>query len=451
VARPRSVGFLPDPSNRRFRRDHVFDHAWNPRAPGPHRGGAGALAAGPGRAAAEPPLTLERAWQLAEQANPALRAAQANLAAAEGQLDDARALLWNNPQLAAERARRRVPQPGLGDDTQREWRAELSQALEIAGQRGHRREAAEQDLAALKELIEETRRQVRAEVEQKFVRVLGLQQRAAMEAELVALIRDNTGIARKRFEAGEDTRLDSNLAEVELGRSANQLDGVREQLIQARAELAAAAATAGADPAGGAGRADGRRRLPLHPGAVAGGGGRAAPAARARPPRTGRPQPARPGARRRLAGRHRGLFSGREGPGDARERISRHLRLAAPAAVSPQRGRHRQGDGGTRPGADRAAGRRPRHARDAVLALWQKLGSLRERARSGWSESVLQRLQENQRLSAAAYRAGEIGLTQLLLATRQVLDTRREVLEAATDFALTRIELEQAAGWRGGQ
>ena len=64
---------------------------------------------------------------------------------------------------------------------------------------------------------------------------------------------------------------------------------------------------------------------------------------------------------------------------------------------------------------------------------------------------VLQRLQENQRLSAAAYRAGEIGLTQLLFATRQVLDTRREVLEAATDFALTRIELEQAAGWRGGQ
>ena len=43
--------------------------------------------------AAEPPLTLERAWQLAEQANPTLRVAQANLAAAEGQLDDARALL----------------------------------------------------------------------------------------------------------------------------------------------------------------------------------------------------------------------------------------------------------------------------------------------------------------------------------------------------------------------
>ena len=51
--------------------------------------------------------------------------------------------------------------------------------------------------------------------------------------------------------------------------------------------------------------------------------------------------------------------------------------------------------------------------------------------------------------SITAYRAGEINLTQLLLATRQVLDTRREVLEAMTELALTRVDLEQAAGWTG--
>ena len=64
---------------------------------------------------------------------------------------------------------------------------------------------------------------------------------------------------------------------------------------------------------------------------------------------------------------------------------------------------------------------------------------------------VLQRLYENRRLSAAAYRAGEISLTQLLLATRQILDTRRAALEAMTALALARVELEQAAGWRGQQ
>ena len=400
-------------------------------------------------AAAEPPLTLELAWQLAEQANPTLKAAQANLTAAEGQLDDARGLLWNNPQIAAERARRQVPQPGLGRDTQREWRAEISQALEIAGQHGHRREAAEQELAALKELVEETRRQVRAEVEQKFVRVLGLQSRVAMEAELVALIRDNTGVARKRFEAGEDTRLDSNLAEVELGRTSNQLEAVREQLIQARAELAAALQLSAPTlpEAQGTLTADGAFPYTLD---------QLLAAAAARPRL--RALDHREQAARSRLGLERaaaypditvGLFSGREGPGDARERIS-GISISLPL---PLFRRNATGIGKATTELTQAQIERQAAVRDnqaTVLALWQKLGSVRERVKR-LEQFVLQRLQENQRLSAAAYRAGEIGLTQLLFATRQVLDTRREVLEAATDFALTRIELEQAAGWRGGQ
>ena len=44
-------------------------------------------------------LSLDDALRRAEEANPRLRAAQAEAAALEGQLDDARALLWNNPTL----------------------------------------------------------------------------------------------------------------------------------------------------------------------------------------------------------------------------------------------------------------------------------------------------------------------------------------------------------------
>lgn len=84
------------------------------------------------RAAAS--LTLDEAWRLAETANPTLRTAQARLAAAEGELTDARSLLWNNPQLALEQARRKVPQPGLAADKQREWNAGIAQTFEIAGQ-----------------------------------------------------------------------------------------------------------------------------------------------------------------------------------------------------------------------------------------------------------------------------------------------------------------------------
>ncbi|MFZ5463899.1 MAG: TolC family protein, partial [Pseudomonadota bacterium] len=335
-----------------------------------------ALAAG----AAEPPLTLERAWQLAEQANPALKAAQAGLAAAQGQLDDTRGLLWNNPQVAAERLRRQVPQPGLGDDIRREWRAELSQTLEIAGQHGHRRAAAEQELAALKESVEETRRRVRAEVEQKFVRVLGLQARAAMEAELVALIRDNAGAARKRFEAGEDTRLDSNLAEVELARTGNELDAVREQLIQARAELAAALQLPAETLPEAQGALSADVSLPYTLDELL--------AAAAERPRLRALDHGEQAARSRL-GLERaaaypdvtvGLFSAREGPDKLRERIV-GLSVSLPLPLF-----RRNADSIVRASAELTRAQIERQAamrdtRAAVIVLWHKLASLRERAR----------------------------------------------------------------------
>lgn len=393
----------------------------------------------------ELPLTLEHAWQLAEEANPSLKSAQANLAAAEGQLADAQGLLWNNPQIAAERLRRTLPDPGLGERRQREWSVGLTQTLEIAGQQGYRRTAAEQELAALRETFEEARRQLRAEVEQKFVRVLALQLRAEMETGLVDLIKENSAVTRKRFDAGEDTKLDANLAEVELGRARNQLETIGEQLMQTRAELATLLQL----PA---------ERLPAVKGSLT-----------VKPvlPYTlnqllatvaSRPQ-LRAIAHREQAARSRldleraatypditlGLNSAREGPGDAREKIV-GLSVSVPL---PLFRRNAAGIGKastelTQAEIEKQAASRDTRAR--VLTLWQKLDSLRQRTQR-LDQSVLQRLEENQRLATTAYRVGEISLIQMLLTARQALDTRREVLEAMTDLALTRSELEQAAGW----
>ena len=393
----------------------------------------------------ELPLTLEHAWQLAEEANPSLKSAQANLAAAEGQLADAQGLLWNNPQIAAERLRRTLPDPGLGERRQREWSVGLTQTLEIAGQQGYRRTAAEQELAALRETFEEARRQLRAEVEQKFVRVLALQLRAEMETGLVDLIKENSAVTRKRFDAGEDTKLDANLAEVELGRARNQLETIGEQLMQTRAELATLLQL----PA---------EMLPAVKGSLT-----------VKPvlPYTlnqllatvaSRPQ-LRAIAHREQAARSRldleraatypditlGLNSAREGPGDAREKIV-GLSVSVPL---PLFRRNAAGIGKastelTQAEIEKQAASRDTRAR--VLTLWQKLDSLRQRTQR-LDQSVLQRLEENQRLATTAYRVGEISLIQMLLTARQALDTRREVLEAMTDLALTRSELEQAAGW----
>ena len=185
------------------------------------------------------PLTLEQAWEQAEQANPALRATQANLAASEGELTDARAPLWNNPQLATEWRKRTVPQTADPARIDRERTIGLAQTFEIAGQQGARRGAAEQSLAAMQEVIAETRRQLRAEVEQRFVRVLGLQLRIQTEERTLKLIQEAATAGGKRVTAGEDSRLDGNLAKVEAERAQNQVSLLREQLVQARAELAA--------------------------------------------------------------------------------------------------------------------------------------------------------------------------------------------------------------------
>jgi cobalt-zinc-cadmium efflux system outer membrane protein len=397
--------------------------------------------------AANLPLTLEAAWQLAEQSNPVLKSAQANLAASEGQLADTQGLLWNNPQIAAERVRRTVTDPALGELTWREWGMGVTQTLEIAGQQGYRRTAAEQDLAAHRETIEETRRQLRAEVEQKFVRVVSLQLRAEMETGLVDLIKNNSAVTRKRFDAGEDTKLDANLAEVELGRASNQLEIVAELLIQARADLATLLQL----PA---------EKLPVVKGALVANSELpytvdqllAAAASRAQL----RALDYREQAARNRLGLERaavypdvtvGLSSAREGPGDAREKlVGLSVSIPLPFFRRNAAGIGKASAELTQAEIEKQAAGRDTRAR--VLTLWQKLDSLRQRVRR-MDQSVLQRLEENQRLSTAAYRAGEISLVQMLLATRQVLDTRREVLEAMTDFALTRSELEQSAGWTG--
>jgi cobalt-zinc-cadmium efflux system outer membrane protein len=87
-----------------------------------------------------------------------------------------------------------------------------------------------------------------------------------------------------------------------------------------------------------------------------------------------------------------------------------------------------------------------RDARAAVETLWLQFTSARDRVRL-LGESLLPRLEENQRLTRRSFEVGQIGITEVLLASRQVLDGRREAIEAQAELALVRTELEQASGW----
>jgi len=391
------------------------------------------------------PLTLEHAWEQAEQANPALRSTQANLAAAEGELTDARAPLWNNPQLATEWRKRSIPQTADPARIDRERTVGLAQTFEIAGQQGKRRSAAEQSLAATQEVIAETRRQLRAEVEQRFVRVLSLQLRIQMEERTLKLIQEAATAVRKRVAAGEDSRLDGNLAKVEAERAQNQVSVLREQLVQARSELAALL------------------QLPADNLPEVGGYLDAIPvsytldsllASAANRPLLRAFDYREKAARSRLDLERAavypdvtlGLSSAREGPADSRDRIT-GLSVSLPLPL------FRRNDTGigramtelTQVQVQQQAVQRD--ARAQVLALWERWENLKTRVKR-LSESVLPTLQENQHLSSVSFRAGEIGLLQLLLVNRQVLDGQRDLLDARTELRLTQVTLEAAAGWQ---
>ena len=184
-------------------------------------------------------LTLSEALSLSESANPTLRAKQAQLAAAEGVQTDANALLFNNPQLSTDLTRRSVPQAGQSNERRQEWTAGLSQTLEIAGQRGYRREAADAALAALRAEIADALRTARATAAGRFYRVLALQQRVLLETQALKLFEGTATAIQKRRAAGDDTKLDANIAAVEAERARNQLAIAQEQLLAARAELSA--------------------------------------------------------------------------------------------------------------------------------------------------------------------------------------------------------------------
>ena len=180
-------------------------------------------------------LSLAEAMRVAEAGHPSVRAREAQLAAAEGVRAEAASLLFNNPELSVERTRRRATVP---DGSAREWGIGVSQPIEIGGQQARRREAASASLEALRAEIEDARRQARNEASLRFHAVLAAQRRVQLEQRSVDLFDSTAQAVAKRRNAGEDTRLDANVALIEAERARNALAVSREHLLDAKGELA---------------------------------------------------------------------------------------------------------------------------------------------------------------------------------------------------------------------
>lgn len=388
-------------------------------------------------------LSLEDAWRLAERSNAALQSALAGRLAVEGQLAESRAFLWNNPELSYQLNRRTAPQAGTADQRFREWAMGLSQTFEIAGQKGHRASAARDDFAAVDAAIAELRHQLRADVEERFVKVLALQRRIAIEHENLKLVENASLAIGKRVVAGEANRIEGNVAKVEAERTRNQLAALDEQLVTVQAELAQLLQLppdARPEARGELTRAAAYQREALIEQAVQ------------------RPQLAAL-AKRESAARSRldlerasvypdvtvGINIARDGPSDLRERvIGMSVSVPIPFFKRNQSGISKALAEVNQAQIERQAGERD--IRAAVLAQWTRHQQLITRA-NRLRNTVLPPLEDNLRLTRIAFQAGEINLTDLLLVNRQVLDGRRDMLEVETELRLAQIALERAAGW----
>src|SRR5919197_5557575 len=197
---------------------------------------SGALA-GPAAAGS---LALDEALARARAASPALRAAAADLEAAQGRLRQAR-LLPANPVLSGDLARH--TEPHLPSDIDRG--VQLEQEIEVGGQRGLRIAAAEHDVTRASHLLADRRRTVEGEVRRAFFALAAAERRQQLAAERLTLAARLAEAARRRSRAGETGALDARLAEVETARAAQEKTAAEAGHARAEGRLATAL---GAEP-----------------------------------------------------------------------------------------------------------------------------------------------------------------------------------------------------------
>lgn len=164
------------------------------------------------------PMTVEEAVQRALGYQPDLQALRLEESAASGRLEKARLPLVNNPTVEGYVSKKDRPEED-GGGAYTNYGFKISQEVEIAGQRSSRISAAENDLAAIKAGIADKERTLTAHVKDAFARALALKKKHTLAGEVAKLKEEFLGYTKIKFQAGDISALDLNLAEVEVSKA----------------------------------------------------------------------------------------------------------------------------------------------------------------------------------------------------------------------------------------
>jgi cobalt-zinc-cadmium efflux system outer membrane protein len=179
-------------------------------------------------------LTLAEAEQRALARNPALNASEAAADAADG--DARQAGLLPNPEVSFSRENMGNDQLTGLDGPASTW--QLSQKLELTGQRGARRDSAVGDAEAARSRLLRERELLRAEVRTAWVEVLAAQQRVAFAEELGQVTRDTREAVAAQVKAGKVSPIELTRVEVAAASLQRREQTAKLSLVAARQRLA---------------------------------------------------------------------------------------------------------------------------------------------------------------------------------------------------------------------
>jgi len=162
-------------------------------------------------------MTVYEAVEAARKNNPDLQTVRLEKDAAQGRLDQAGLWLRSNPVIEGSLSRKDTV-PGGGEKvTNRGFT--LSQEFEIAGQRGLRVNAARNGMDKAAQDIRDRERVLIAEVKDAFAKTLAAKRKVELADEAVRLQEQLVSSAVVKYQAGEISQLEQNLADVELGKA----------------------------------------------------------------------------------------------------------------------------------------------------------------------------------------------------------------------------------------
>ncbi|MGH7796259.1 MAG: TolC family protein [Candidatus Binatia bacterium] len=187
----------------------------------------------PTRPYAQQSVDFAAALELARKNNPDWRTAEQELEIARGKLTTARLFSPFNPVIEGQGGPRRAP----GERTGADYGVSVSMELEVAGQRGLRVTEAERNLQRAEAGFQDFARTFRGRLARAFYQAVAARERLALQRRIEELNRNLLDVTKVKFDAGDVSALEVNVAVVRYGQTRKETFDAEENVTQALLEL----------------------------------------------------------------------------------------------------------------------------------------------------------------------------------------------------------------------